>query len=217
MAERNRTCVSRKWAFFAFSSQGLRLGGFVNFLPRFQANGLDACRMEYSPGDWISRIEAFELDEPGVVLSFTSRLARENGWTHAEAARVVREYRRFLVLAMCAGHPVTPSEAVDQAWHLHLVYTKSYWQRLCRDTLGKELHHEPTQGGAAENGKFTDWYQRTLESYQRIFGESAPRSVWPDSGKRFAGAGSWRWIRTPDFWLIRKPRWWPRRMTNRPS
>ncbi|MEK6230809.1 MAG: hypothetical protein N2A42_03075 [Luteolibacter sp.] len=33
------------------------------------------------------------------------------------------EYKRFVALAMLAGHPVTPSEEVDQAWHLHLVYT----------------------------------------------------------------------------------------------
>lgn len=163
--------------------------------------------MEVTPQEWIRRIDQFEIDEPGVALPFTARLARENAWTHAEAARVVGEYRRFLALVMCAGHPVTPPEAVDQAWHLHLVYTRSYWQRLCRDTLGREIHHEPTRGGQGENTKFEDWYGRTLESYARIFGGPPPADIWPPPARRFAGAGSWRWIRARDFWLIRKPAW----------
>ncbi len=89
----------------------------------------------------LDAIMAFELDDPGAQLPFTARLAREQGWTHVFAGRVVTEYKRFVVLAMLAGHPVTPSEEVDQAWHLHLVYTRSYWQGLCRDVLGRELHH----------------------------------------------------------------------------
>ena len=89
----------------------------------------------------IERIMAFELDDSCAHLPFTARLAREQGWTHVFAGRVVTEYKRFVVLAMLAGHPVTPSEEVDQVWHLHLVYTRSYWQGLCRDVLGRELHH----------------------------------------------------------------------------
>jgi len=152
-----------------------------------------------------SRIEAFELDDPASLFSFTSRLAREQGWSHAFAARVVVEYKRFICLAMMAGHPVSPSEAVDQVWHLHLVYTKSYWQKLCRDVLGRDLHHEPTRGGTDEGEKFTDWYQKTLESYQRIFGEPAPVEIWPDVNSRFAGSAALGWVDRSRYWLIPKP------------
>ena len=71
----------------------------------------------------LARIEAFGLDVPGAPDPFSRRLARENGWPTAYAERVVREYRRFVVLAVSAGHAVTPSEQVDQAWHLHLLYS----------------------------------------------------------------------------------------------
>lgn len=159
------------------------------------------------------RIEAFPMDEPGAVLPFTSRLAREQGWTHAFAARVVVEYKRFLVLAMEAGHPVTPPEAVDQVWHLHLIYTRSYWQQLCGGVLGKELHHGPTLGGNAEEEKFRDWYLATLGSYRRIFGEPPPAAIWPDHSTRFAHAGAGRWVDTARYWLLPRPgwtrwRWW---------
>jgi hypothetical protein len=151
------------------------------------------------------RIEGFVLDEPGVTLPFTSRLAREQGWSHVFAARVVREYKRFLCLACEAGHPVTPSEEVDQAWHLHLVYTQSYWKDLCEDVLGRELHHGPTRGGAAEGEKFVDWYGKTLESYGRLFGEAPPTDIWPSPAQRFGGPSTARWVDPAKFWIVPKP------------
>lgn len=151
------------------------------------------------------RIELFELDEPDASLPFTSRLAREQGWTHAFAARVVMEYRRFIYLAVTAGHPVTPSEAVDQAWHLHLVYTKNYWHVLCRDILGEELHHQPTFGGPGEGAKFSAWYARTLASYQIAFCAQPPADIWPEPERRFAGQGQARWVDCTRFWLLSRP------------
>lgn len=153
----------------------------------------------------LAKILAFEPDDPGAQLPFTARLAREQGWTHVFAGRVVGEYKRFVALAMLAGHPVTPSEQVDQAWHLHMVYTESYWHGLCRDTLGCDLHHSPTAGGSDEGAKFTDWYVKTLESYRRIFGAEPPADIWPSPGDRFADAAGGRWVNTADFWLVPKP------------
>ena len=153
------------------------------------------------------RVETFALDQPGAALPFTSRLAREQGWTHVFAARVVTEYKRFVILAVTAGHPVSPAEAVDQAWHLHLVYTKSYWQDLCRDILGQDLHHEPTTGGGSETVKFIDWYRRTLESYRAVFGEEPPPEIWPTPERRFADSSEARWVDPSQYWLLPKPRW----------
>src|SRR5690242_10295867 len=68
---------------------------------------------------WI-RIAGFLLDDPEAKMPFSCRLARDNGWSHDYACRVIAEYKRFCYLALVAGHPVTPSEEVDQAWHLHL-------------------------------------------------------------------------------------------------
>ncbi|MEP4077903.1 glycine-rich domain-containing protein [Haloferula sp.] len=148
---------------------------------------------------------AFELDDPDAQLPFTARLAREQAWSHVFAGRVITEYKRFVVLAMLAGHPVTPSEEVDQAWHLHLVYTRSYWHGLCRDVLGRDLHHGPTAGGSNENTKYNDWYEKTLESYLRIFEQAAPSDIWPPPKLRFADAGAGRWVNTAKFWLVSKP------------
>lgn len=111
-----------------------------------------------------ARLAALDLDGPA-ALSFSHRLARDNGWPLAFARRVVLEYKKFVYLAATCGHPVTPSDEVDQAWHLHLVYTRSYWDELCGQVLGFALHHGPTKGGAAEGHKFQDWYAATQQSY----------------------------------------------------
>jgi hypothetical protein len=126
-----------------------------------------------------ARIQAFSPDEPGAVFPFSARLAKENGWSREHARSVTREYLRFVYLAMTAGHPVTPSLAVDEAWHLHLTYTRSYWDELCARVLGAPLHHEPTRGGADEEAKFADWYARTLATYRTAFGEEPPPAIWP--------------------------------------
>ena len=100
-------------------------------------------------GVLIGRIETLAIGQIDAALSFEGRLAAENGWTEAFAVRVAREYRRFLALMALSDEQLTPSDAVDQAWHLHLSYSRDYWERFCPDILGRPLHHGPTAGGAA--------------------------------------------------------------------
>jgi hypothetical protein len=154
-----------------------------------------------------ARLSHMTFDESGAVLPFSARLARENGWSKAFALRVVEEYRRFLYLARRAGHPVTPSDEVDQAWHLHMLYSRHYWDVLCGEILGKPLHHGPTLGGREEAQKFADWYTRTLDAYRRLFGEEPPADIWPPRRRRFGGR--YRRIDLRDCWVIAKPalRW----------
>ena len=93
------------------------------------------------------RICDFEFDSPSVHFRFNDKLAQENGWTATYTSRVIDEYRRFAFLAVAAGHPISPSDAVDQAWHLHMLYTKSYWGEFCPNVLGRAFHHYPSTGG----------------------------------------------------------------------
>lgn len=142
--------------------------------------------------DLWKRIETFSVDAGDEQLTFCKRLARENKWDDAFAQRVIAEYKRFLFLACTAGHKVTPSEEVDHAWHLHLVYTESYWGDLCPNVLRRPLHHGPTKGGASEDAKFEDWYTRTIESYAKTFGEPPPQDIWPVAAIRFGRAAGSR-------------------------
>lgn len=135
----------------------------------------------------IGRIEQLALGPVEAELTFEGRLAAENGWSREHADLVCREYRRFLIIIAAEGIEATPSDAVDQAWHLHLSYTRSYWEGLCRDILGRELHHDPTTGGVERLEHYRDRYAATLDAYRRVFGEEPPASVWPSPDQRFTG------------------------------
>ena len=141
---------------------------------------------------WL-RIRGLELDDGISQLTFSKKLARENRWAHWFALEVIDEYKKFLYLMAQAGHPVTPSIQVDRAWHLHLIYTRLYWDDFAKD-MPFEPHHDPSKGGMAENDKFTDWYSNTLKSYQRIFGMDPPVNIWPDQRERFRENQSWQWL-----------------------
>lgn len=150
------------------------------------------------------RIESFEIDDPAASFPFSARLANENGWTQEFARRVVDEYKRFVFLMMVAGHEVTPSDEVDQAWHLHLVYTRSYWDELCSEVLGRPLHHGPTKGGQAEGQRFEDQYLKTLASYERWFGAVPPSDIWPPCAVRFAADVRFVRVNAKRYWIVGK-------------
>lgn len=155
-----------------------------------------------------SKLEAYSPDNPNDALPFSQRLARENGWTPLLTERVINEYKKFLFLCTISPHPVTPSDEVDQAWHLHLVYTKSYWNDLCRHILQKDLHHTPTEGGPAERDKYFALYESTLQLYRLTFNEEPPEDIWPPGEKRF-GHNNFVRTNTDTHWLIPKPAWKP--------
>ena len=117
--------------------------------------------MNVQQAELYQRIQAFSLDDPDANLAFSKRLARDNAWNAQYTQRVIEEYKKFTFLAVVAGHPVTPSDQVDQVWHLHLIYTHSYWEEFCPNVLQIPLHHGPTRGGRSEHNKFNDWYSKT--------------------------------------------------------
>ncbi len=161
-------------------------------------------KMDSQQIELYQRIQAFSLDQPDTQLSFSKRLARDNGWSLGYAQRVIGEYKKFTFLAVAAGHPVTPSDQVDQVWHLHLSYTRLYWQEFCPKVLQTPLHHDPTRGGSSEKLKFDDWYGRTLESYKQFFCQTPPIDIWSNPKDRFGRDLHFVRVNTQQNWLVPK-------------
>jgi uncharacterized protein (TIGR04222 family) len=150
-------------------------------------------------------IELDGIELEGASDSFGRRLARENRWTPAYAARIVREYQRFLLLARSASELISPSDPVDQAWHLHVLDTRGY-RDFCRKVLGRQLDHCPSRGGSDERGKFQAAYVHTLELYRRAFGEEPPEDIWPSAAQRVEDESDYARIDVRANWILPKPR-----------
>lgn len=152
-----------------------------------------------------NRIDALAIGPQEASLSFSRRLARENGWSMEYADAVIAEYKKFIYLVASGGEELTPSDPVDQAWHLHMTYTRPYWHDLCRDVLEKELHHLPTKGGGREQARFRAQYERTLRIYEGEFGHPPPVSIWPSVAERFDGVEHFVRVNRAACWVIKKP------------
>lgn len=135
----------------------------------------------------MARIEQYSFDNPDLPtpdFGFADRLCVETGWAKPFAERAIREYRRFVYLAVTGDRPVTPSREVDAVWHLHLTYTRSYWERL-RAILPRDLHHEPTPGGQTAAAVYRSQYAGAKARYLAEFGETPPETFWPPEEERF--------------------------------
>lgn len=149
------------------------------------------------------KIQAFQLDDPKAKLTFSQRLARENAWSNQYTAEVITEYKKFMFLLCVCEHPVTPSDQIDQVWHLHLIYTQSYWEDFCDGVLGKKVHHGPTKGGLLENKKYTNLYELTQLAYQKYFETEPPKEIWWETQKRFQQIRFQR-VNTHTHWIVPK-------------
>lgn len=126
------------------------------------------------------KLLAFELDRADASYPFSARLAKENNWSMTFTEQAITEYKKFMFLATFADHMVSPSEVIDEVWHLHLIYTQSYWKDLCEGVLGKRIEHIPSSGGREQQAYFEDLRAKTRESYIRFFGEEPPAEIWEE-------------------------------------
>jgi hypothetical protein len=171
---------------------------------------------EAQQGLW-HRIQAHRFERPDQALDLLHRLAREKAWPLPFARAAIEEYRRFCFLCV-AGPPardaahgpdaMTPSEEVDEVWHLHLIHSRDYWDLWCGQALGRRLHHDPTAGGPVEARRYRAQYAATLARYEAFFGPP-PESHWPGTRQRFRAQPRFRSVDTDRSFII--PRIWSRR------
>lgn len=149
------------------------------------------------------RISNCHPDDLDAAFPFSKRLARDNGWSHGFAQRVILEYQRFAYLCRLGTGMATPSDEVDQAWHLHMIYTRHYWGPFAQ-ALGGPLHHMPTKGGPDQADLFKAAYEKTLHLYRQEFGEP-PDDIWPPADIRFGRAPHFRRVNTRNVWILPRP------------
>jgi hypothetical protein len=125
-----------------------------------------------------NKIKNFKFEQPGTIVTYAHKLAKQNNWTPYFTEKVIEEYKKFIFLCCISPSGASPSQTVDEAWHLHLTYTRSYWQHLCKNILGKELHHYPSKGGPEEKLRHEKWYKETLLLYEEVFAVAPDPNIW---------------------------------------
>ena len=91
---------------------------------------------------------------------------------------MVEEFRRFVILwAYHPGASHVPSQAVDEAWHLAILFTQRY-ATMCQRFFGRFKHHNPSSSDR-ERVTLRGGYGHTLAQYEEVFGEDPPTDIWP--------------------------------------
>ncbi len=94
------------------------------------------------------------------------------------ADRLADEYVRFLYLAATSAEPLAPSRIIDEAWHLHLLDTRAWFDQFCPEVLGRTLHHVPGRPSPDRDPA----YALAKERYLSEFAQSPPEDIWPAAG-----------------------------------
>jgi len=124
-------------------------------------------------------LENFQVNSNGDFDIFWHKLCKENNWSLSFSKNAFYEYKRFIYLAKINGCKVVPSKIIDTVWHLHMTFTKSYWNELCQEILQEEFHHVPSSQG--ENAEILDneCYENTKKLYNKEFRCIPPSLYWP--------------------------------------
>lgn len=125
---------------------------------------------------WL-KIAHFPLNDPNAAYPFSQKLAHTQRWSEDKTMQVIAEYKKFMFLCMTAPNGASPSETVDECWHLHLTFTANY-AAFCQETAGKFIHHTPSKGGTAEHHRHVDWYEETLKNYVETFQQIPSSDIW---------------------------------------
>ncbi|WES96395.1 hypothetical protein P2W68_16290 [Chryseobacterium arthrosphaerae] len=149
-----------------------------------------------------NRIQGFSLDAPDADFPFSKKLAKEENWSLDFTRRAIEEYKKFVYLCCILPNGASPSKIIDKVWHMHLIYTQSYWEDFCPNILKKPLHHHPSKGGSEENKKHRNWFADTLKGYQEAFQSEAPQEIWHDLVKPGLTNRWWKKLRILPFFAV---------------
>lgn len=122
-------------------------------------------------------IEAHEIDKPDANDPFSKKLREGQKWSEIFTKAAILEYKRFIYLVAISPTMLSPSKIVDEVWHLHLTYTKDYWDTFCAKVIGRPIHHNPSDG--ADVLRFHNAYDDCLKLYQSEFEQAPPLRFWP--------------------------------------
>ena len=123
--------------------------------------------------DQVNKALAWNLDGP---ISFLVK--RENHKLEV-VEQMALEYRRFLgIIAAYPNDRFPISEAVDELWHTHILFTRDY-RAMSDEIRGEYINHDPILTLEQKRAVEPYYYKGTLVRYHELYREAAPRYWWP--------------------------------------
>ena len=156
-------------------------------------------------GLW-SRLSDYNFENIGGLTFFCRKLAEVNAWSFQYAEEVVKGYKKFVYLCCISSSRLSPSDAVDQAWHQHMLYSQEYWGEFCSNILKHDLHHVPSMGAIDEVEEHQASYQRTLDLYLKEFKQMPSQRLWPSYEFMFSDQVQMSRINLLDYWYFPRSR-----------
>jgi hypothetical protein len=105
--------------------------------------------------------------------SVVDRIMKDNDVSAEEAQRWFEGMLQFLEVAAVAEAPVSPSLAIDEAWHAFILHTWDYTE-YCQERFGMYVHHQPTAEGVDNK----EHYLLARRIAAERFGD-LDETVWP--------------------------------------
>ncbi len=130
------------------------------------------------------KIKSVDFQTLDPSFPFVDRLASENEWSIRYAKAVIEEYKRFIYLSALSEQQLIPSDEVNQAWLLHLTYTRHYWVDF-RKLVGANLHYTPFNPKGVNVDQLSEAYEYTKQMYRDEFHTEPRPQVWPPVSQRF--------------------------------
>lgn len=116
-------------------------------------------------------------------------LVNRQGKNAAHVDLIAKEYSRYLgIIAAYPQDRFPVSEEVDEMWHTHILFTRDY-RRMSDAIRGEYINHDPILTEADRLALEPYYHKGTLVRYREIYGEAAPRWLWPLVGGAICWSG----------------------------
>lgn len=125
----------------------------------------------------VSAEEVLAYEHPGMI----ARLQDKERLTEEEARVLFQDMLRFLFLCGTQNQVLSPSEAIDQAWHHFILFTQDY-RKFCQQFFGKFIDHQPfSRAERAVKQMAREMRDRTLALATAVFGELSDNWSYPQA------------------------------------
>lgn len=90
---------------------------------------------------------------------------------HFHTIKLIEEYHKWLNLVSKngGGNKLSPSDQIDQVWHLHILDISNYIA-TCEEIAGCVISHYPANAFSTNNEEKFIRYKKTLECYKKEYG-----------------------------------------------